>query len=190
MNKNECSVSQSYGFKIQSNLEDQENQAFVNKACKELYDINIKIDTSTMNKIYNNTKEEGYLLKTEAFKLQQNDIGVYIFFCKNTPMEDGYDPYNDSSKIVYHAEPEKIKDGEFFIRQKFPYMFLAGRIVNDFKAIDHNQIVCLQNSVIKHLISENNEKNQEINKLKNEVTIIQTRIEALEAAFLNMQTNN
>ena len=79
----------------------------------------------------------------------------------------------------------KVEDDKetFIFPEQFNYLYLFGIEVNNFITLDTEQIIPLHNLGINKLVCENND-------LKKTVDSLTSRLETLEAAFLNMQTNN
>ena len=71
--------------------------------------------------------------------------------------------------------------------QSWNNVFFYGKEVNDFHTIDKNQIFALHHSAIQEL-SRRNDKLQEENDIKtNKIASLESRIDAMESAFLAMQ---
>ena len=111
-------------------------------------------------------------------------------------MDEKYNPYLDDSKISVFAKIIKTRENEYYIEsdiilnKHYKYVYLAGRVVEDFTSIDTKQLLVLQNSTIQHLLTENNSMKKNINILQSTNDSLTYRLETLEANILKFMNSN
>ena len=162
-----------------------------------IYDINLKLDTNSFTTVFNDNNElvKNYF-KHDDFKIQTEHSGYYQFFCKPQEMDEKYNPYLDDSKISVFANIIKTRENEYYIEsdiilnKHYKYVYLAGRVVEDFTSIDTKQLLVLQNSTIQHLLTENNSMKKNINILQSTNDSLTYRLETLEANILKFMNSN
>lgn len=125
---------------------------------------------------------ETYKVKISGIEWDDTTTGVCCFFAKKSEQPDNYCICKDMTREELNIKVEDDKE-TFIFPEQFNYLYLFGIEVNNFITLDTEQIIPLHNLGINKLVCENND-------LKKTVDSLTSRLETLEAAFLNMQTNN
>ena len=158
------------------------------------YDINLKVNL--LDTVIDDNGEVKNYFKNDSFKIQSNDVKFYEFFCKREEMDENYNPYLDESKESFFANIIMTNKKEYYIKtdielkKNFKYIFLAGRVVDDYTSIDTNQMLVLQHSTLQHLLTENNNMRKNINDLQSTNDSLTCRLETLEANILKFMNSN
>ena len=119
-----------------------------------------------------------------------------IYFVKREEMDEKYNPYLDDSKDCFFVNILMSSENEYYIQsninleEQYKYLYLAGRIVDDYTSIDTNQLLVLQHSTLQHLLTENNNMRKNINDLQSTNDSLTCRLETLEANILKFMNSN
>ena len=108
----------------------------------------------------------------------ENLTGKCKFYVSNDP--------SGNDEVCKEIECEKDASGNktnhFRFEQEYVNVFFYGKEVNDFHALDKNQIFALHHSAIQELSRKND-------RLEAENTELKTRMDAMEAAIIALQNN-
>ena len=184
-----------YGVDL-SKIKNSNLPSLTYKTIDTIYDVNLKLNTNLFNTVFGDNGEVKNYFKNDSFKIHSNDAEFYEFFCKREEMNEKYNPYLDESKECFTAKIIMTNENEYYIqtnidiKEQFKYVYLAGRLVNDYKCVDTNQLIALQNSTIQYLLTENNCMKKNINDLKSTNDSLTCRLETLEANILKFMNSN
>ena len=109
---------------------------------------------------------------------------------------------NETGNVKFYVEDEnegidlKYEDGGFTFNKQYSGVFIYGKEVNDLHTVDKAQIFALHHSAIQELSRKNDALNIEKETMQTQITTLleennsmKSRLEALEAAIINLQNN-
>ena len=134
------------------------------------------------NRIYN---ENGKEITKRKYKIIINDLS-------NNSMDSKYRFYLDKQLNGY-VELKPIETPKTFLFDcELDYLFVFGKYINDFNALDKNQIFSLHHAAIQEIENNEDKTNSEIELLKKENNKLKKEIEILKnlAIKANQRINN
>ena len=126
-------------------------------------------------------------LQIPDLDMSSNNTGHYCFYLSNDPSG------NDEIQKTLSIDPSQ---NCFYTDERYNNVFLHSEEINDFNSLDKAQIFALHHSAIQELsrkndtlVSEKETMQTQITTLLEENNSMKSRLEALEAAIINLQNS-
>ena len=157
----------------------------------EYREINTNFTAVWFNK-YKNTIEPNRIYNENGKEITKRKYKIIINDLSNNSMDSKYRFYLDKQLNGY-VELKPIETPKTFLfDSKLDYLFVFGKYINDFNALDKNQIFSLHHAAIQEIENNEDKNNSEIELLKKENNKLKKEIEILKnlAIKANQRINN